>query len=64
MCKLASETQASIVNFRVTSARLHANACSLASVEHTSGAWDIASGDTVPVFRLPTSYESCHKTQV
>ena len=50
MSKLVSETHASIVNLQVTSARVHANACSLASVEHASGMWDVASG----------WYRSCH----
>ena len=44
MCKLVSEAHASIVNSRVTNARMHANACSLTSVEHASGIWDFASG--------------------
>ena len=43
MCKLVSETQASVMNSRVTNARVHANACSLVSIEHASGEWDVAS---------------------
>ena len=43
MCKLANETHANIVNWQVTSVRVHANVCSLVSVEHASGVWDVVS---------------------
>ena len=44
MRKLLNETHVSIVNSRVTSARVHAYACSFTSVEQASGVWDVASG--------------------
>ena len=45
MGKLASATHASMcANSRVKHTRVHASACTLASVECASRVWDVASG--------------------